>query len=91
MERRSISEDGTFQSGGPTVESNGVRTFVPREYRLPGEDVNAAYAVFASGPFFSCGPEAIEPMRDAHFVEPDPPKNLDQLCLRQSAGNSTRP
>ena len=52
-------------------------TVVARERRFAGEDVNTAHAVFAGGPFFRRGAEAIEPMGDAHLVEPDPPQDPD--------------
>ncbi len=68
---------GLASLGGATVESNWACTPVPRERGFPGKDVNPAHAVFAGGTFFRRGAEAIEPMGDAHLVEPDPPQDLD--------------
>jgi len=48
-------------------------------------------AVLPGGGFLRCGAEAIEPFQDRDRLEPHSFENLDHLCLRQSAGDSTCP
>jgi hypothetical protein len=59
--------------------------------RFPRKDIRAVDAVFAGGGFLRRGAEAIEPFQDRNRLEPHSFENLDHLCLRQSAGDSTCP
>lgn len=55
------------------------------------QHIGAADAVFASGIFFRGGAEAVEAGRHAHIFKAQVAQISNQLRLRQSAGDSTRP
>src|SRR5206468_9362869 len=59
--------------------------------RLARVNVHARHAVFSRDAFFRHAAEAIEVFLHAHFPETHETQKDDELCLRQSAGNSTRP
>src|SRR5690242_7185793 len=64
--------------------------------RLPGRtflrvDVDAHDAVLLSRALLRGAAKRIEAFRDANAGEPESAEQLDELCLRQSAGDSTCP
>jgi len=59
--------------------------------RFVCRDVHADDAVLASGPFLLRPAEWIESMRNPHISKSHRLERAVDLCLRQSAGDSTRP
>ena len=54
-------------------------------------DVHARHAVFPGNAFLRCATKTIEALFQADFIKADLVEKCDELCLRQSAGDSTRP
>jgi hypothetical protein len=49
------------------------------------------HAKLARGLLLGCRAKTIEPGGDVHFLQANPPQIRNELCLRQSAGDSTGP
>jgi len=71
--------------------SNSTARTRLRRLGLPRKDVGAMDAVFPGCSLLGGRPEAIKSFQDADLFKPHPLEDVDHLCLRQSAGNSTRP
>src|SRR5579864_4430601 len=54
-------------------------------------DIHTHDAVLAGGPFLGRATETVEALADLDLPEPDRAQDVQKLCHRQSAGNSTRP
>jgi hypothetical protein len=61
------------------------------QVRLAGKQVNTVHAKLARGLLFWCRTKTIEACSDLYAFEADPFHIRHELCLRQSAGDSTRP
>ena len=73
-------------------DSTGVfRGISPRGERLAGKHIHTVYSVFARSPLLGCGAETIKARGDVDFRQPNAREIFDELCLRQSAGDSTCP
>jgi len=59
--------------------------------RLAGEYVSAADAIFPGCILFRCATKAVKVCRYADVLKPQVAQERYELCLRQSAGDSTRP
>ena len=64
---------------------------VPPLSRFPGEQVGSAYSELPCRLLLGGCPEGVEPGGDPHILESQTNPDGDELCLRQSAGDSTRP
>lgn len=53
--------------------------------------VHSVHAKFAGSPLLGCRAEAIKPRGDTNDFQTDLRQTSNQLCLRQSAGDSTGP
>ena len=62
-----------------------------RSSGLVRKHVDAVDAEFACCLLFRCRAETVKPRRDVHVFEADPSQIVNELCLRQSAGDSPRP
>ena len=59
--------------------------------RLSSEHIGSGHAVLPGGIFFFGAAEAIEVCRDAYVLKPQVAQERHELCLQQSAGDSTSP
>ncbi len=59
--------------------------------RFAGEHIDAPNAEFERGTFLGRAAEAVKTMGETDVAKPHPPQRLNELCLRQSAGDSARP
>ena len=62
-----------------------------RSSGLVRKHVDAVDTEFACCLLFRCRAETVKPRRDVHVFEADPSQIVNELCLRQSAGDSTGP
>ena len=63
----------------------------PELSRLPRVDVDADDAVLTRRPLLRCSTEALESLANSHLLEASGGQDVDKLCARQSASDSTRP
>jgi hypothetical protein len=59
--------------------------------RFSRKHVNSVHSIFTCGLLLRGGPKAIETRGDPNILKADLRKIVDELCLRQSAGDSTGP
>src|SRR5437660_247968 len=57
----------------------------------PGKHVNTVNGELTGDILLGGSPEAVEPIRDPHLRQTDIFQEPGDLCLRQSAGDSSRP
>ena len=62
-----------------------------RSLRLSRVDVDADDAVLQSRTLLGGSAEALESFANGHLLEASRGQDIDELCTRQSAGDSTRP
>src|SRR6185437_9913038 len=58
---------------------------------LPPEHVHPMHTILAGCSLLGCGAKTIEPRRDANLLQADLAQIRNDLCLRQSACDSTGP
>jgi hypothetical protein len=90
--RRTAPRSGTTAHRSKNAHAASAGGVTPRNgSRLAGKHVHSVHSVLASSPFLGGRAETVKTCRDADLAQADLRQVLDELCLRQSAGDSTSP